>query len=107
MLIAIRCLHLIGGIHRDIKLENIVFKDKQRNNLKVIGFGMAKQLPDDDALISNEYDSNGIKSGSTSYWSPELHAGNVDELSQKARDVWAFGVVAYELVTLKRGLEHW
>ena len=107
MLTAIRCLHSVGVIHRDIKLENIVFKDKQRNNLKVIDFGLAKQLPDDEALISNEYDSNGIGSGSLNYWSPELHAGNVEELSQKERDVWAFGVVAYELVTLKRGLKHW
>ena len=75
-------------------LQNIVFKDLGKKQLKIVDFGLAydenEKLP-----MGNNCELVGTKQ----YWPPELHKGSVDEISKKARDVWAFGIVAFEIVT--------
>jgi len=46
MTIAIGYLHMKGIVHRDLKLENILLD--QEGYLKIIDFGLAKMLGDNE-----------------------------------------------------------
>jgi len=87
-------LHKHNVVHRDVKPENIVFTKKGTlKQPKMIDFGDVKVVKDDE--IYNEL------VGTRCYLSPERwrhHYGH--EL--KASDVWAVGVLAFEMVTGKR-----
>lgn len=81
--------HKNGIVHRDIKLENIMFLDDDPNNfrIKLIDFGLSK------------FFEHGIKSmkeklGTCYYVSPEILSGNYNEKC----DIWAFGVLFYILL---------
>lgn len=81
--------HARGAVHRDIKPANILFSDQ--NELVLTDFGIAKLL---DQTVQHSM-TGGIV-GTPAYMSPEQAAGKtVDARS----DLYALGVVAYELVT--------
>jgi serine/threonine-protein kinase len=88
--------HEKGIVHRDIKPENIfIAQDSQRRvQPKVLDFGIAK--------LSNERAPSrltevGAIMGSPFYLSPEQAEG-LDDIDLRC-DIWAIGVVLYELVT--------
>jgi len=87
-------LHRHNIVHRDVKPENIVFTEKGTlNQPKLIDFGDVKVVKDD--AIYNEL------VGTRCYLAPERwihHYG----YELKASDVWAVGVLAFEMVTGKR-----
>uniref|UniRef100_A0A7S2H128 Protein kinase domain-containing protein n=1 Tax=Helicotheca tamesis TaxID=374047 RepID=A0A7S2H128_9STRA len=85
--------HSAGLVHRDLKLENLVFTDKKKHNLqiKVIDFGLAARLPRNGQLLTDRV-------GTNYYVAPELL--NSSGYNQ-AVDVWALGVVAYTLFSAK------
>jgi serine/threonine-protein kinase len=78
-------------VHRDISPDNLILGFD--GFVKVIDFGLAK--------ISGRGDKtqSGILKGKVSYIAPELLHG--DHASPKT-DIWALGVVAWELLTGKR-----
>ncbi len=90
VLSALAAAHRAGLIHRDIKPENVLIADDGR--IKVADFGLAKAVSSDTQHTA----TGGILIGTVSYLAPELV---VDGTSDARADVYAAGVVLYELLT--------
>lgn len=92
---AIQHAHMRGIIHRDLKPSNILVVDHEgRPAPKIIDFGVAKALYARDALHQTQA---GQPIGTPAYMSPEQWDADVD-IDTRA-DVYALGVVLYELMT--------
>ena len=87
---ALAAAHRSGLIHRDIKPENVLIADDGR--VKVADFGLAKAVSADTQHTA----TGGVIIGTVSYLAPELV---VDGTSDARADVYAAGVVLYELLT--------
>ncbi|MGA8247333.1 MAG: protein kinase, partial [Nocardioides sp.] len=87
---ALAAAHRSGLIHRDIKPENVLIAHDGR--VKVADFGLAKAVSADTQHTA----TGGVIIGTVSYLAPELV---VDGTSDARADVYAAGVVLYELLT--------
>jgi len=86
--------HKMGVIHRDVKPANIlVTRDRV---VKILDFGIARSLGEANMT------QTGMVLGTPSYISPELLKG--DEVTHRA-DMWAVGVILYELLSGRRPFE--
>ena len=87
-------------IHRDLKPANI--KIKPDGLVKVLDFGLAKmhEPPGEDGdTVPMGLTEAGTILGTPAYMSPEQALGTP---ADKRADIWAFGVVLYELLTGER-----
>jgi serine/threonine-protein kinase len=90
---ALAAAHRSGLIHRDIKPENVLIADEQAGaRIKVADFGLAKAVSADTQHTA----TGGVIIGTVSYLAPELV---VDGSCDARADVYAAGVVLYELLT--------
>ena len=105
---ALEYAHEHGVIHRDLKPANIKFTADGR--VKVLDFGLAKAMASEPALGHPESSPTltisetraGLIVGTAAYMSPEQARGNPVD---RRTDIWAFGVVLYEMLTGARLFE--
>ena len=100
---ALEAAHEKGIIHRDLKPANI--KLMADGSVKVLDFGLAKVAaiatpldPSHTPTVANEPTRDGAIIGTVSYMSPEQASGKP---ADKRSDLWAFGVVLFEMLTAR------
>ena len=91
---ALEAAHRRGIVHRDVKPGNILITDD--GDVKVTDFGIARAVSETSMTVT------GTTLGSVHYFSPEQARG--DEVTG-ASDVYALGIVLYEMLTGRRPFE--
>ncbi|HUK17302.1 MAG TPA: protein kinase [Bryobacteraceae bacterium] len=103
---ALEYAHEKGIVHRDLKPPNI--KITPEGVVKLLDFGLAKAFaakgasaeePEDSFTATMDATEAGTILGTPSYMAPEQAKGQ--SVDQRA-DIWAFGVVLYELLAGRR-----
>ncbi len=98
---ALQAAHTQGIVHRDLKPSNILLTERagQSDFVKIIDFGVAKNLPSASLGIRDRKDSvKNLIVGTAEYMSPEqASAGVVDHRS----DIYALGAIFYQMLTGK------
>ncbi|HHN79124.1 MAG TPA: serine/threonine protein kinase, partial [Phycisphaerales bacterium] len=94
---AIAHAHRRGVIHRDLKPRNILIDSD--NRAKVVDFGIARLL-DPDLEHATMHTTHGQLLGTLPYMSPEQASGLPEEIDTRS-DLYALGVIAYELLACR------
>lgn len=89
---ALHVAHATGLVHRDVKPGNILLSEDGKP--VVVDFGLARQQHSDVLTTM------GRAVGTPAYMAPELVRG--ERTLDRRIDVWALGVILYELLTLRR-----
>jgi serine/threonine protein kinase len=96
--------HRAGIVHRDLKPRNIMLT---KAGVKLLDFGLAKYRPSpdgssDSVLPTRDLTAQGAIVGTLHYMAPEQLEGK--EADSRV-DLWALGVVLYEMITGRKAFE--
>src|ERR1700722_7730117 len=99
---ALGAAHEKGITHRDLKPGNIILKPD--GSVKVLDFGLAKMeaspvAQTEDSPTFTMATQAGVILGTASYMAPEQARGKAADWRA---DIWAFGVVLYEMLTARK-----
>ena len=103
---AVAAAHDQGVLHRDLKPENVMLPRDGR--LRVVDFGLAKvargapvatMSESASSLLGRSSSADGGLVGTPAYMAPEQWR---EEPAREATDVWALGVLLYELLSAER-----
>src|SRR5271169_6291173 len=102
---ALEAAHERGIVHRDLKPANVVVSVDGK--VKLLDFGLAKAFESDPSspeishspTLTARGTATGVILGTAAYMSPEQARGRPVD---KRADIWAFGVVLYEMLSGKR-----
>ena len=96
--VAVQHAHQKGIIHRDLKPSNILVSlHDGKAVVKVIDFGIAKAISQ-ELTEKTLFTAQGQMIGTPNYMSPEQAEGGGQDVDTRS-DVYALGVVLYELIT--------
>jgi len=101
---ALQAAHDKGIVHRDLKPANILVT---KSGVKLLDFGLAKRDPAlkprvADETVTEPQTQEGAIAGTMQYMAPEQLQG---EEADFRSDIFAFGLVLYEMLTGRRAFE--
>lgn len=101
--VALEAAHEKGIVHRDLKPANVMVTPD--GVVKVLDFGLAKAAepaaaadPSNSPTLTMRMTEAGLILGTAAYMAPEQARGKAVD---KRADIWAFGVVLFEMLTGK------
>ena len=99
LLEGLRAVHQVSIVHRDLKPENLqILSRAGGDHVKIVDFGISRFLDGDDGEAEQFFQTmRGKLSGTPQYVAPE--AVLEPDLIKTSHDVYACGVILYELLT--------